>query len=642
MEEKKWIQKEIDEVAVKIIQERSNVSELEARLLSRIGVVTEEDIQAFFHPDYKTQIGNPFGLRDMEAAVKLISEAISAGKRILCHGDYDCDGVTSSTILKEGFKLLGVEVDVFSPNRFVDGYGLNMKRMEEFIGSYDLIISADTGIRAFPAAKFLKDSGVDLIVTDHHEPFDGKMEHLLTRFKEKFPEEAAQFETLSEEEQIVRLKEVEFLPEEAVIERHGDEFIALPDAYAIIDPKRLGDEYACKTLSGVGIAFKLLQALCIERGVSLRPLFMMLDLVAAGTIADVTPQISRFKGKNDFEVRTMCKFGIDVMNMQPSPWVKAIQQVQGIKAEITSTTIGFKIGPLLNAPGRLEDPMKAVDLLSEKDEEKALEKAKELKAINVKRQIQTEEYEKVIMELEEKGPEYTDYGVVAVSEDFHIGIAGLVASKVLDHYYRPAIALAPIEKDGKMVLKGSARSIAGVNVLKMLDKVKEKIGSYEYGGHEQAAGMTLEVKREDEFRWAFREACMDHDESVFSPCEFYDTEMRLEDITFRMIEDLKKFEPYGAENPEPIFRANDLNLRLVKPIMEGKGAKLTFEQDGLVMQGITFNLGEKIVEKQKEILRKRKKPVVDVLFQPSVNNYNPYDPTLQLIIKDIHFQETDD
>jgi len=491
---------------------------------------------------------------------------------------------------------------------------------------------------------------------------------------------------------------------------HGDEYVVLPDALAVVDQHRLGDKYPNKALAGVGVVFKLMQALFMSRKQDMKPLLYLLDLVATGTIADLAQQIDRKTGKMDFENRVLCKYGISVMNKAPKPWVKAIglstsikklsndekeylknyrkslkesyasklesaddetkallkqeisEKVEAKRSEyehaylldnpfftetdkIDSVAIGFRLGPTLNAPGRLEDPMPAVDLLLEKDEKVALQKAKQLKKVNTKRQEQTKEYESMIAYLDGEREEYRDYGIVVQSDEFHIGIAGLVAGKLQQHYYRPTIALAPVEKEGKLLLKGSARSIPGIHILKCLDYVKDKIGAYEYGGHEQAAGMAIEPHRFEEFRDAFREACMRYDTKVFTPCSYYDTEVELHEVTDKLVQYISFFEPFGegmfkSDTKKPLFRCNRVKIAELHEIMDGKGFRLTFEQNNCKLKGITFKNGETHLPVYYQRKNQRDNITgdvyVDVLFSPEFNYWNGR-RSVQMMIEDVKF-----
>ena len=646
---KTWTPKIISLDDVKYLMSTTGLPEPVVKLLVAIGIRDSASAMSFLKPDYRTGLHNPFLLMDMKKAVDRIWKAILNGEKIIVHADYDCDGVTTAALFVEGFRLLGVEVDFYTPNRFADGYGLNPKNMKRFAQEYDLIISGDTGIRAFEGAKVVKESEkADLIVTDHHEPLEGHSKRTIQeKIERNIQEEKMTHQDLQEamadldEEKVRRLLyDLEIVPSDAIIEIHNDHFIALPDSYATVNPKRLGDTYPNKSLSGVAVVFKLIHAMMLDKDMDVKPLFNLLDIVAAGLVADLVshtdPKPTAFGETLDFEVRTMTYYGIEIMKKKPKPWVSAIVQATQINKEINAGHLGFRIGPLLNAPGRLEDPTPAVELLLEKDPEVALQKAQALREINSDRQEQTSEYEAVIEDLLLEGEDRIDYGIVVQSEKFHIGIAGLVAGKLCEHFYRPTIALAPLEKDGKVVLKGSARSIPGVHVLRMLDVVKEEIGDYVYGGHEQAAGLTLEPERFDDFWKAFRKACQAHDESVFTPQIFYDAEVKLEEVDYGLLKFLKMMEPHGEGNRRSLFRTNNVKLSILKPMMAGKGARLTFKQDRTVLQGVSFKNGETYLASYQENIKNGKETMVDILFSPEINVYQGNE-SIQLMIEDIRF-----
>lgn len=613
----KWEQKKIDTKIGEKLSKELELPKAIGSLLASRGIKTKKEANEFLSPDYVKQIHNPFLMKDMKKAVERINLAIDRGERIMCYGDYDCDGVATSALFKKGFELLSkllnieIHVDIYAPNRFSDGYGLNIKKIKEFEEKYDLIISGDTGIRAFESASYMKQSGkADLIVTDHHEPW------------------------------VKPIEEKETAPTGSVVEVIGEECIALPDCYAIVDPHRLGDEYPCKTLAGVGIVFKLFQALFISRKLKQKPLFYYLDLVATGSIADLAGQICDHGEELDFEVRTMCKFGIEVMNKKPKPWVKAIREAKGIKGDIGGITIGFQIGPVLNAPGRIEkevNAMKAVHLLLEEDEEVARKKAVELDEINKERQEQTRESQNVINELLDLGEEYHDYSVVYSSDDFHIGIAGLVASDFVKEFYRPSFAMAPVEKDGKVVLKGSARSIKGISVVNVLTKVEENIGKFEFGGHEQAAGYAILPEQFEDFRKAIRKECMKFPAEVFEEKMEYDYLMNFDEIDFTLLEHIETFKPFAQpNNQEPLFMAKNVRISYLKPLKEGKMAKFTLKQNGQILNGIMFRDGERVISEYQERLKEGKEVYVDMLFAPKLNHYNG-NTTLQIQVQDIKF-----
>lgn len=664
-----WSGSKIDMELVHSVASSLNVSTAVAKLLCSIDITKTEDAQNFLNPTLKL-IHNPLILKDMDVAVSRILSAINNNERILIHSDYDADGVTTGAIFKRGFELLNVDVDVFCPNRFKEGYGLNPDKIKEFVEEYDLIISGDTGIRAFEAATLVTHhSDCDLIITDHHEPF---------------------ILELSEETAGSKIA----LEQGAVVETFDDKKMFLPDCLAVIDPHRLGDEYPNKSMAGVGVAFKTMHAVFDALEKNPYDLFTHLDLVAVGSIADLAPQINKFNGKWDFENHLFCKLGIGIMNESPKPWVRSISLVTNIKhteksdleyynsvkeelsllpegdmseeekqtelnrikfetfrqyllsdpffnddEKIDSTAIGFRIGPTLNAPGRLDDPRPALDLLLEEDLNASLKQAIALKNINKKRQEQTEEYTQVIADLKSGNPMFYDYGIVVQSENFHSGIAGLVAGKLQQHFYRPTIALASFEENGVSYLKGSARSIDDVHILNCIDYVATKIEPFVYGGHPQAAGMTLRASQFDDFRKYFREACMRYDDEAFIPKIRYDTELEFSEINFDLIDVLSLFEPFGvgmfkSDTKEPLFRTNDATITQLKIHKNGRGASIKIKKDGYTFNCVTFDRGVEFQDIYFEQLENPDSFKIDLLYSPSINVWNNQ-TTIQLMLSDI-------
>lgn len=656
------------------ISNRLGVSSAIAKLLYSLDITEFDDAQNFLKPSLKL-LCQPEGLTDMDKAIDRIEKALLNKERILIHADYDADGVTTASMFKRGFEILGYHVDLFCPNRFKEGYGLNPVKIGEFVEEYDLIISGDTGIKAFEAAKIIHEHPTcDLIVTDHHEPFVYKTDE---------PTDEVQMA----------------LDQAAVPYEFDDETMLLPNCIAVVDQHRLDDTYPNKSMAGVGVAFKTMHALLNRFKVNPIELFKHLDLFAVGSIADLAPQLNKYEGKWNFENHMLCKIGISLMNEQPKPWVKAISLVTSIKRmspddkdyikeqnaaikesikigeldkaekidiqdetkfniyksylnrdhffeegeKISGTSIGFSIGPTLNAPGRLDDPRPSLDLLLEDDDVEALKKAMALKRINTSRQVQTEEYAKVIKDLESSGEEYYDYGIVVQSENYHSGIAGLIASKLQQHFYRPVIALAPFEKDGVQYLKGSARSIEDIHVLKAIQYVSSKIGFFAYGGHTQAAGMTILADQFDDFRRYFREACMQYDADAFIPKIYYDTELHLSEVDFELIDVIHLFEPFGvgmfkSDTKEPLFCSKKVKLKTIKLQSNGKGANFTVEQDGHSLSCVTFNKGQEFLELYQDELENSPSVYVDILYAPSINEWNGR-VTVQLHVNQMRIHE---
>jgi len=601
-----WVPRPVNDNVLDQLKLETNLPSSIVQLLCSIGIQTADEASRFLKPSLK-QVHSPFLLTDMQKAVERINRAIDKKERILFHGDYDCDGVTTTTFAIRAFRELGVEIDYFVPNRFRDGYGLNSLNMAKFGAKYDLIITGDTGIRAFDGAAVLEKDELkaDLIITDHHEPF------------------------------VRPLSLLNEAPENATIEEHDDTYIALPKAYAVIDPHRLGDKHPCKTHAGVGVIFKTMLAVFRERKVSVEPLLSMLDLVATGTIVDLAPQIDRSHNALDFETRVMSKAGIQLMNTSPPIWVQAIMQVMNRDKKISGETLGFTLGPLLNAVGRLDDPTPAVEFLLEENLEDAIKQATILKEINEQRKAETEVAQELIKELSSpENEERVDYGIVVHSDSYGEGIAGLIAEKIKSSFYRPAIALTTAEKDGETVFKGSARSIPGIHILEMLDEVKREIGHYEYGGHEQAAGMNIKPEQFDAFLSAFRKACMQHNEETFVPTFFYESEVELEEINDSFMSFLSQFEPFGEGNKKPTFRLSNVTVQQFKPHSNERGFNLTLSKNGMQIKGISFNLLDSFRPLYTETFQSGSPFTIDILFQPSYNEYRGV-TSIQLGIQDI-------
>ncbi|QST02932.1 hypothetical protein IMZ31_20505 (plasmid) [Pontibacillus sp. ALD_SL1] len=636
----RWFGPEVNDNSAEALSKTLSIPPSIAQVFLSMGISNKEDIQSFVKPPLNG-LHNPFLMLDMKKGVERISEAIRGGERILIYGDYDCDGVTTVSVFKKAFNVLGVKVDVFVPNRFKEGYGPNVNKLKTCMGDYDLIITGDTGIRSFEAANLLKDTPCDFIVTDHHEPMEGKLATLFQDFLKKSSVDKEMFEAYMLEQKIEVMQSEHFLPSNGIIEIRGDEYIVLPDAYAVIDPKRLRDPYPFKSLAGVGVAFKVMQAVFIKENQDVKPLFRLLDYVAAGTIADLANQIEQGENGMDLENRILCKYGIQLMNKDPEVWVKTLSTISGIEGGgVDSTAIGFRIGPMLNAPGRLEDPTLAVQFLLEEDPEQSKTLASKLKSINEKRKSQTKNgYEMMQSILEEAPPSWCDFGIVAVAPEenvYHIGVAGLVASKIQQHYYRPTIALSPVMKEGKVILKGSARSIPGVHILHCLDEVKKEIGLYEYGGHEQAAGLSLEPERVEDFRRAFRKAVQAYPKEVFTPLIRYQSLMEFKEADEWLMKLLSKLEPFGEGNRKPLFRSNRVIIRHVKEIMGGRGCILTLCQGNVTLKGITFTEGERILKAYHRTKKHRESCEVDLLYTPEYNEFRGV-KNIQLLVEDMKF-----
>lgn len=639
MSEKKcWIPKPINEKLVKeLTEELPDITNTTAKLLISIGITKKEQAISFLQPNFKTDLHNPGFLKEIKQVLIRIKQAIDNNENILIHGDYDADGITTVAIFVKAFEMLGVKVDYFLPNRFIDGYGINIDNVEMF-SNYDLVISGDTGIKAFDTAyEVTHNSKTDLIVTDHHEPV-------------VFPKE-----------------EKSRIPKYTKVIETDTQIMALPDCFATTNPKRIDDDYQSKDLSGAGVAFKVMEALFMYLKKPKIELYELTDFVACGLIPDMVPLFNT--KQNSFEVRNLIKLGLSLMNRNPKKWVSAIKKEMNINKDINSTDLGFSFGPLLNAVGRLDDPTPAVEFLLEEDTTKLQEKAKFLVEKNKERQkLSRETGTKIIKELQNASEEFIDYGIVVQSDDLHIGITGLVAGDILKEFYRPTIALAKFEdKKGNIVYKGSGRSIEGLSVLEALIEVEKELGNYIYGGHEQAAGLTLLPEQIEPFRKLFREACKKQalkvgEEELFEPKEYFDLELQFEEINTNFLLELNSFEPFGMGNPQPIFYAKNVQIKEMLATKNDNCKRFNFSQNNNNMNGICFNKGKSYQKKYDELIEeilneeyysdtlneeekteiiediKNNQIFVEILFTPQFNEFRGK-TTIQLLIKDIIFKK---
>ena len=492
--------------------QRIGTTPFTAALLLHRGITSDEEARAFLHPE-KQPFHDPFLRRDMEKAVSRIEQAIEAQERIVVYGDYDVDGITATSLLCRNLRQLGANAGYFIPHRQKDGYGLHKETLDEIIaGGARLIVTVDCGISAVEEAAAAKDK-VDLIITDHHLP--------------------------------------------------GQE---LPKALAVIDPHRADCAYPDKNIAGVGVAFKLCQALWQKmRGKSFTG---DLDIVALGTVADVVPLL----GEN----RKIVQQGLRVLKKSKRPGIQALLAVTELQEkEITAGHIGFVLAPRLNAAGRLASALRGVELLLTEDGEEAQAIAEELDAANRERQAVEQE----ILQAAEKQIEEIDvkraHVLVLHGEGWHPGVIGIVASRIVERYYRPTVIIA--EEDG--VGKGSCRSIRGFHMFEALSACKEHLLGF--GGHAQAAGLSLRSADIASFREALEAyAAKVLTEEDFVPILDIELELAPEKITEQLMTEIKLLEPYGMGNPKPLFSTHGVRSSYARQIGK-EGQHLKFELDGL-------------------------------------------------------------
>ncbi|TWH99449.1 single-stranded-DNA-specific exonuclease [Flavobacterium tiangeerense] len=521
------------EETVKHLAKALNVEDFVATLLVQRGITTFEEARAFFRPSLDN-LHDPFLMKDMDKAVSRIETAIKNGENILVFGDYDVDGTTAVSLVSSYLKSFYPNVATYIPDRYDEGYGVSFKGIDfADDNEFTLIIALDCGIKSIDHVNYAKAKNIDFIICDHHRPGD-----------------------------------------------------SLPDAVAILDPKRDDCTYPYDELCGCGIGFKLIQALGSNREQSITDLIPYLDLVAAAIAADIVPMT----GEN----RVLAHFGLQVINSDPRPGIKAIiHQIK--KQTLDITDVVFIIAPRINAAGRIKHGNHAVELLTEFDFEQAQQFASEIESYNVERKdldkLITKE---ALQQIENKG-EQERFTSVVFQEDWHKGVIGIVASRLIETYYRPTLVFT---KSGDKYA-ASARSVKGFDVYNALESCAEHLE--QFGGHMYAAGMTLLPEKYQEFKDAFeKEVKNTIHPDLLIPEIAVDAEINFTDITPKLIRILKQFEPFGPQNMTPIFLTENIKDTGYGKTMgqEDDHLKLFVKQSRSLgtegLAAIGFNLGNKI------------------------------------------------
>ena len=547
------------------------ISPITARLLCQRGFSDPDEARRFLSPSL-SDLHDPFTLKDMAAVVERVLGAIARKERIAIHGDYDVDGVTSTVILRRALELLGADVIHFLPERFRDGYGLQPASLDRLHAEgVRVVISVDCGIRAPEAALRATELGLDLIITDHHEPDT-----------------------------------------------------ELPTALAVINPKRHDCTYKDKNLAGVGVSLKLVQALCIRTGhESWLPAFV--KIAAIGTLADVVP----LSGEN----RVIAKLGLQMLSKGPHKvGLRSLIDVCGLTGkEIDSYHIGFVMAPRINAAGRMSSPDIAARLLLASDEamgEEARGLAQQLDQENLRRQQEEAEIVLQARKLVETDLEVGSRTVIVVAgEGWHRGVIGIVASKLVDAFHRPAIVLS---MDGA-VAHGSCRSIPSFSILAALESCGELMTKF--GGHKVAAGLTIDSSRIRELRARVNEYADSHLEpDDLRPRLWIDGALDFKSITGQLVSELACLAPFGAGNPNPIFRSSRLEIVDGPRRIKERHLKMSFRQDGKVIRGIAWRASER------ESFVTEHKGAIDVAFNLEQDSWNG-EKYLQLSVADFRAPE---
>ncbi len=575
----RWLMRPMEkpDVVRRLQRELNNLPDALARVLVLRGIETYEQARLFFRPSLD-DLHDPFLMQDMEAAAARVVEALRAGERILVYGDYDVDGTTATALMTGFLREMGADVSFFIPDRIEDGYGLGATGIDHAnsLGA-GLIVALDCGITAVAEADYTRARGIDLIICDHHTP----------------------------EERI-------------------------PDATAVLNPKRADCNYPFKELSGCGVGFKLVQAVLARLGKPAELALPYLDLVALSTASDIVP----LYGEN----RALMAEGLKMLRTRPRLGIRKLaERACTDLADCSTTRIVFNLGPRINAAGRMGDASRAVELMLEEDDARAAALAGQLEQANLQRRTLDQETLSQAYQLaEEQIDGRSRSSLVLYHPGWHLGVIGIVASRLVERFNRPVIMLAGANGNAK----GSARSIGGINIYNALEACKDLLLAF--GGHDFAAGLTLPAANVARFRQRFDEVVENAiTPDMLAPAIEVDAEIALDDIDSRFWAILKQFEPHGPENDTPVFRAGGLEMAGLPKTVGREGEHLKFSVRRADSYGeagrevIGFRMGRLLPELQAGLRQGR---TLEMLFSLQENVWNGR-TTLQLRARDIRLQE---
>lgn len=544
---------------IKELQEKYQINQLLATILVNRNITDPEKLKIFLHPT-RNDFHDPFLMPDMQKAVNRIKHAIENQEKVIIYGDYDADGITSITVLKSFLEEIGLHTDYYIPNRLNEGYGLNKLAVKKIADeNYDLMITVDCGISAVEEIKYANELGLETIITDHHE----------------------------------------------VAEQ-------LPKALAIVDAKRKDNQYPCRDLAGVGVVFKLIQAISKELGLPEETSLKYLDIVCVGTISDIVPLQD--------ENRVIAKLGLMLVNQTKNIGLKSLLMSSGYK-NIDSTTISFGVAPRINACGRMGHAEKALKLFLSKNINEVNELTKELNEYNrIRQETEKNIYEEAVEKIENQHLDQNATIVVA-GENWHHGVIGIVASKITDLYFKPSILLC-YEDD---IAKGSGRSIPGFDLHDALMKCTDTIERF--GGHSMAIGIAVKREMVEPFSQEVEAIAKElHIEQIL-PIINIDTKVELSQISKEMVASLKQLEPFGEGNKTPIFAIKNLKVDSIRALSEGKHLKMSLRDSNTIVNAIGFNMGHLVNEY-------RIGDKIDIVGVLEVNSFNGVE-SLQINLKDV-------
>ena len=557
---KKWQIYDVDENKIEEISKKYNINKLLSTILVNRNIINEKDINKFLKPTRK-DFHDPFLILDMDKAVERIIQAINNKENVTIYGDYDVDGITSITVLKSYLQDRGLEVNTYIPNRLDEGYGLNNDAIDKIAENRcKLMITVDCGISAIDEIKYATSLGIETIVTDHHEP--------------------------------------------------GED---IPKALAVIDNKRKDSNYPFRELAGVGVVFKLIQAITIKLGLPEEEYLKYLDIVCIGTISDIVPLVD--------ENRVITKLGLMLVKQTRNVGLRAILQVSGY-SKIDSNTISFGVAPRINACGRMGVAEEALNLFLSKNINQVNELARKLNEHNrIRQETEKDIFENAKKQIEENHLNENNTIVVA-GENWHHGVIGIVSSKITEMYFKPSILLS-FEEDG--IGKGSGRSIPGFDLHEALMKCDDCIEKF--GGHSMAIGITIKRENFDKLKDKLEEIAIEEHIDEIVPEIKIDAKINLAEVNKEMVESLKELEPFGEGNKMPVFAFKNLKIDSIRALSEGKHLKLTLKDNNVIVNAIGFNMGQ--LAEDYRIGDK-----IDVVGTLEINSFNGMD-SIQINLKDI-------
>lgn len=546
MLKKRWTLKEVeDQYTVKNLADSLNISEVLSKLLVLRDINNFSEAKTFFRPSLDS-LYNPFLMNGMEEATYRVIKALTENQLICIYGDYDVDGTCATALLYLFLKELDANVDYYIPNRLTEGYGLSTDGIDTIKQSgASLIITVDCGITAVEETRYANELGMDVIICDHHQP------------KEQ-----------------------------------------LPPALAVLDPLKPECDYPFKYLSGAGVALKLAQGVC-ERIGKREMTTKYLDLVALAGAADIVPLVD--------ENRILVKEGMNLINSNPRPGILALIESSSLHfGNLTSGQVVFTLAPRINAVGRLGDARRAVNLLITDDKQEAYTMAKVLETENYeRRKIDVDTFDAAMQLVDNSVDLDNELAIILHQQEWHPGVIGIVASRLVEKYYRPTIMLTTI--DG--IAKGSARSITNFNIYEALQKCEDML--IHFGGHQAAAGLAIEIDKLEEFKSKFNDIVKESlTEQDLFPEVLIDTKIRFSEITPKFFKILDEFAPFGPGNMRPVFLAEEVETINTPRIVGNNHVVATFKQNGSdkVFDTIGFNMGEYLQ------LIKDKQNKLDIVF----------------------------